>query len=245
MQSSILPDRITTHNMPNSDHNNDDPGEPTEPAAETPPDNPSPQPLEPTSPARKIKGILLFLVTSLALYTTVGSNLVTPLYAALTLWLLFTDFTDLSPILDLIPYTTQLNQITTRLTNFIYEWSTLQLAQVHQISQTNTRKLQLIEPVWVTHESFQISPPHGNFPQKKWKGKTLFQVNALHDTAATMNLIAGELVSATQAVMTPEPYLRKVRTVHGEKVEQYEFLDLLIFDSSFQDITSTINDTRF
>ena len=90
----------------------------------------------------------------------------------------------------------------------------------------------------------KVAPPW-KFPTKKWKGKTLFQVNALHDTGATMNLIAGELVSASQAVMTPEAYLRKVRTVHGEKVEQYEFLDLLVYDSNFRDITSSINDTRF
>ena len=101
-----------------------------------------------------------------------------------------------------------------------------------------------MEPVWVTHDSFQKPLPDCNFPHKQWKGKILFQVNALHDTAATMNLVAGELISATQAIMTPELNLRKVRTVHGEKVEQYEFLDLLIFDSQLQDITRTVNDTR-
>ena len=69
------------------------------------------------------------------------------------------------------------------------------------------------------------------FPHKQWKGKTLFQVNALHNTAATINLIAGKLISATQATMIPEANLRKVRTVHGEKIEQSEYLDLLIFDS--------------
>ena len=188
------------------DHNSDDQGDPT---ANQLLNDPLPRPPERSSPARRIKGILSLLGTFFALYVSVDPSVMILLYAALIVGWFLIDPPNLNSTRNLIPNKTQLDHFTTRLTNAFLEWGTLQLAQVHQTSQSNTRKLQLIEPVWVSHESFQKSFPRGNFPQKEWKGKTLFQVNALHDTGATMNLIAGELVSASQAMMTPETYLRR------------------------------------
>ena len=60
-----------------------------------------------------------------------------------------------------------------------------------------------------------------------------------------MNLIALEIILAAQATMIPENNIRKVVTAHGKRTEHYEFLDLTIFDSNFQDITYKVNDKRF
>ena len=45
--------------------------------------------------------------------------------------------------------------------------------------------------------------------------------------------------------MVPEKTLRRVLTVHGEKTENYEFLDLRFLDSDFQDISYKILDKSF
>ena len=62
----------------------------------------------------------------------------------------------------------------------------------------------MIEPIWISHKSFKALLPNCTFPYKKYGDKHLYHVNAIHDTAATMNLIAQEIILAAQASMIPE-----------------------------------------